>query len=648
MIGSAPKFYIGAVLIFWGWNTGMLLFALPAAIIFEASYFIRRRYELSLMEYVRISDSSSVLLVSTLVFAFFSSEPQNIMQNFIHWFPASLFPIVFAQFYGASDKITIGTKFNFKEDGPIHSHKPFNITYPFAAACIFSASYSGGMSSYFYIILTILILWAIVPLRSRRNTLVIWVFLAITAASAGFGVQYLVNKGHHYLQHKALEYFSYYYQQYYADPFKADTALGDIGVLKGSGKVVMMAEKTAGLTAPFLLHEVSYGYFISSTWYNREKEFDSIAPSSDKVWELAPQQQKEFSLNLKKFIRKNKAVLALPAGSHRLERLNVATVKKDDLGTILVDETPDLIDFTVYYSDKSYGGAVMPQDLDLPAKERYVIEKTALELKLDPANKTYAIEKIRKYFGSGFSYSTRLKGSGRFETATENFLIETKTGHCELYATATVFLLRKAGIPARYATGFLVQEYSEFENMYIIRERHAHAWAEAFIDNKWINVDTTPSQWWTEDTNNNNYFDWMTTASSYLKYRYEMFRMGKNQDINNYLISAIVLLTGFLLFRIYSRSRRKNLDNAGVSGGFDRFNDVDEIFAGVEKILSAKGMPRERHETMTGWVERLGEMSPEMLVILRFHNMRRFDPRGLSDTEKNEFIKAVEIWKKQK
>ena len=36
-------------------------------------------------------------------------------------------------------------------------------------------------------------------------------------------------------------------------------------------------------------------------------------------------------------------------------------------------------------------------------------------------------------------------------TPLADFLLRTRSGHCEYYATATVLLLRAAGIPARYA-----------------------------------------------------------------------------------------------------------------------------------------------------------------------------------------------------
>ena len=54
------------------------------------------------------------------------------------------------------------------------------------------------------------------------------------------------------------------------------------------------------------------------------------------------------------------------------------------------------------------------------------------------------------------------------------FLLRTRSGHCEYFATATVLLLRQLGIPARYAVGYAVHEATG--RKYVVRQRDAHAW----------------------------------------------------------------------------------------------------------------------------------------------------------------------------
>ena len=74
------------------------------------------------------------------------------------------------------------------------------------------------------------------------------------------------------------------------------------------------------------------------------------------------------------------------------------------------------------------------------------------------------------------------------------FLTERRRAHCELFASATVLLLRSAGVPARYVSGFICNEPHPSGKYFIARYGDAHAWVEAYDrqNRKWVIVDTTP------------------------------------------------------------------------------------------------------------------------------------------------------------
>lgn len=76
----------------------------------------------------------------------------------------------------------------------------------------------------------------------------------------------------------------------------------------------------------------------------------------------------------------------------------------------------------------------------------------------------------------------------------EDFLFEHRRGHCEHFASAMAILLRCLDIPARVATGFTGGEWNDFGQFYLIRQRHAHAWVEAYIPavRDWVTFDPTP------------------------------------------------------------------------------------------------------------------------------------------------------------
>ena len=74
----------------------------------------------------------------------------------------------------------------------------------------------------------------------------------------------------------------------------------------------------------------------------------------------------------------------------------------------------------------------------------------------------------------------------------DTFLFETRSGFCSHYATAFVYLLRLAKIPARVVGGYQGGEINKVGNFLEVRQADAHAWAEAWLDTKgWVRFDPT-------------------------------------------------------------------------------------------------------------------------------------------------------------
>lgn len=77
-------------------------------------------------------------------------------------------------------------------------------------------------------------------------------------------------------------------------------------------------------------------------------------------------------------------------------------------------------------------------------------------------------------------------------SAVDDFLFGTRRGFCEHYASAFVFLMRAAGVPARVVTGYQGGELNQLGNHWIVRGRDAHAWAEVWLPERgWTRVDPT-------------------------------------------------------------------------------------------------------------------------------------------------------------
>ena len=76
----------------------------------------------------------------------------------------------------------------------------------------------------------------------------------------------------------------------------------------------------------------------------------------------------------------------------------------------------------------------------------------------------------------------------------EQFLFELKAGHCELFASSMVVLLRTLQIPSRLVTGFYVNRYNPVTGYYEVRRLDGHAWVEAYLEpHGWVTFEPTSS-----------------------------------------------------------------------------------------------------------------------------------------------------------
>ncbi len=132
--------------------------------------------------------------------------------------------------------------------------------------------------------------------------------------------------------------------------------------------------------------------------------------------------------------------------------------------------------------------------LYVPAPAEPVIKKLASQAAGRALGAYAKAQAFQSYFQTQYRYS--LGGLPPLETGKnplEEFLLNVKQGHCELFAASMCLFLRSEGIPARMATGFLSNEWNSRGEYYIVRMKHAHAWVEAYIEPYgWVGFDPSP------------------------------------------------------------------------------------------------------------------------------------------------------------
>lgn len=149
-------------------------------------------------------------------------------------------------------------------------------------------------------------------------------------------------------------------------------------------------------------------------------------------------------------------------------------------------------------------------DTDRLGKLALMAEEIVHSEQIQSANHHAIAKTLENHFlDSGlYSYSLDLGIVQRDRTIDpiEDFVINHRTGHCEYFAGALTLMLRSQGIPARMISGYKRGEFNSVGKYYQIRQRHSHAWVEAFVasDNSlqpengrvhgiWLRLDPTPS-----------------------------------------------------------------------------------------------------------------------------------------------------------
>ncbi|MBQ4437755.1 transglutaminase domain-containing protein [bacterium] len=643
-----PPLFIGFSTIFWGFCAGWEVFSIVAAVIFEAHNLIKTRFDLQKKDFVRISDLSSLVMFILLFYSYVENEPRMIFLGFITTLPIIFMPLLFAQLFSTSDKVVIGTKFGKR----IHAHAPVDIRTLYILSILFATA-AANIKSVWFIALFMLIIFVVLSgtvkdLKSFKRYLkfcFVAVFITVLIGATVVGGHFLISR-------KMMQWYNDWYESLSADPFRTSTSMGEIGKMKLSGEIVFRVYPDEP-SIPLYMKQSDYNVVVNNTWYSRPKKTDSIFPDSDMEWQFFGTGEGKKRMKISIWMNKNKGegVLPLPNGAKRALELDVAGIERSILGAIYVEEGPELLEFIITYDpEESFEPMPRRSDLFVPKEEQAVIDEVMRQNGLIGATHEETLENIERFF-AGFNYTLDLKNRAERGSYLADFLNNTREGHCEYFATATVLMLRSAGIAARYRTGYMLDEYDTFENALLARKRDAHAWVTAYIGERWIDVDTTPPQWKSADSDGKSFFEPVSDFMSWIKMKYENYRRKKSSEFNRILIAAASLLTIFLMLRVYLRKRRvKKAESDEIKPLFEAAG-LDSPLYKMLDYYAENGMTREESETLRRWIEKNREKlggNIDFSALVRLHEELRFDTGGDKAALMAELVKEYEEWKKSK
>jgi hypothetical protein len=130
--------------------------------------------------------------------------------------------------------------------------------------------------------------------------------------------------------------------------------------------------------------------------------------------------------------------------------------------------------------------------LQLPEKKEAIVALSR-KIVVGARSPDEKVHRVIAYLEGNFTYSLNPKRDTRY-LPLEDFLFHSREGYCEHFATAAVLLLRGVGVPTRLVSGFLHGEWNSLGRYFMVRQRDAHTWIEAYLPDKgWVPFDPTPA-----------------------------------------------------------------------------------------------------------------------------------------------------------
>jgi hypothetical protein len=272
------------------------------------------------------------------------------------------------------------------------------------------------------------------------------------------------------------------------------------------------------------------------------------------------------------------------------------------------------------------------------------------------------IKKTVNYFQTKFQYTLEPEIPLSDEEPLENFMLRSRKGHCELFASSTAMILRKRGIPTRYVTGFVCHEEHPSGEYFVSRLGDAHAWVEAYLrdEQKWVVVEPTPAS--SEDPESKwGFFEvWSDRLKQAFQKIFADIRRGYVaravlsgvMDIVNLFWDFIrhpvrgtifICIILFLFWRHHFHKKKRHKSALSLDANII---EIQKKIGKIEQYFTKKtGIARDASVTLEEWLNKIGktdavsnENFSKLVELLKLYHQLRFSTEPVS----NKQIKSLE------
>lgn len=653
---NKPRGIQGILILLWGIQADFFWVSIPMALLLEYRYYFNRRWALSETDFYRVADVVSLVLIAVILYLFFNSQPKHFIIALIEWIPLIIYPLVAIYAYSTSERMSLDVIFYSlrKQREPVQ--QSWDLDYIYLGACLVAVGTNPDSKFWFFPLSILVLAITFYPLKSKRYKVSVWFMALGMVLLIALGTQFTLRQSHLALKDITANWIASWIRSR-TDPLKTTTSLGRVGDLKVSDAILFRIKVIDDGPAPSLLQEAIYDLPAGTDWMVLNTGFTNVPHTGDFIWQFsqtknanAAKAQSTFtrkinqdaSSSARMYLEFNKvsALVPTPDSVTKISDLPALNIQQNEYGTLRATGLIPSAFFNMEYGQKNtVNSQPRPSDFYLPQEYEPLFSDHSYPLA--PKSKSAAVAYVKEFF-SDYTYSLYQPEDLANHQPLEYFLKTRKSGHCEYFATATVLMLRHLGVPARYVVGYSVQEYDSFLEMYVVRQRHAHAWAIAYVNGEWQVVDTTPSTWVALEAQNESLLRPLLNLVSSRWFAFQRWwEVQRLEDHKTELYVLGILLTLILAWRLY-RSDQVTV-NKPAEGSTDEGEDFADLpFYRIETLLTNAGFSRGKGELLIDWIERIEH--PELVALIRPHYKWRFDPLATTEKEKHDLELKVKLW----
>ena len=282
-------------------------------------------------------------------------------------------------------------------------------------------------------------------------------------------------------------------------------------------------------------------------------------------------------------------------------------------GVFLLYEPEDSVPYTACVPETKPSYFLNPRLrelwLEVPSPYQRPLGEIAKTVFANAATTRQKIRAVERYFQENYHYHLGIEVP-RGEDPLLYFLREKPPAHCEYFATAAALLLRTAGVPSRYVTGFVAGEWNPSGRYWIARNRDAHAWVEAYDETQgWTTVEATPAEgvpaadqpttklaWWETLKS-----DWRRLRTFLAQGRWDrVWALVRSSWVSLPLGLLLTAFTVYLAVRLRWRSRRPLAETIDPD-----LAEMHKLLVWMDQQLRSHGLTRGAGETLHQFARRV-------------------------------------------